>query len=326
MERNPVNGTVHTVLGDIPADQLGVVAVHEALLSVVPGAQYAYDIPFDRAEIFAELAAKLRAFAAAGGGAIVDATGMFHGRDLPLYEALSRATGVHIIASTGQGPEGELGGYFLTPQTNPPTPWPAERFAELYAREITEGMVVPRVERRAAAGLIATGATRTGMTATEESQFRGCARAGAVTGVALSIRHGTDALHDLGVVLDAALPADRVVVGGLDRADAIAAGAPAAVAGAGAYVGIDHIGHSGEIDDAARAALVAGLVAAGHGDRVVLSSSATGVAKGHHDAGVSFSHVLEVFVPLLQEAGVPDDGIHRLLVDNPGRLLAVKED
>ncbi|WP_417563123.1 phosphotriesterase [Microbacterium sp.] len=321
----PTAHTVHTVLGDVPVADLGVVAAHETLLSVVPGAQYAYDIPFDRAEIFAALAAKLRAFAAAGGGTIIDAAGMFHGRDLPLYEALSRATGVHIVASTGQGPEDELGGYFLTPQTNPPTPWPAERFAELYAREVTEGMVVPRIERRGPAGLVAVGVTRTGMTATDESQLRGAARAAAATGVALSIRYGADALHDLGVVRDAALPADRVVVGGLDRPDAVAAGAPAAVAVSGAFVGIDHIGHDGEVSDRDRARLVKDLVDAGHAGRVILSSSATGVALGHPDAGVDFTQVLRSFVPLLGDAGVPDDGIQRLLVDNPARLLAVRE-
>jgi phosphotriesterase-related protein len=32
--------TVNTVLGPVPADSLGVVAVHEALLSVVPGAEH----------------------------------------------------------------------------------------------------------------------------------------------------------------------------------------------------------------------------------------------------------------------------------------------
>ncbi|UUT34378.1 phosphotriesterase [Microbacterium elymi] len=326
-----MSGTVHTVLGDIPADQLGVVATHEALLSVVPGAQYAYDIPFDRSEIFAALAVKLRAFAAAGGGTVVDATGMFHGRDLPLYEALSRATGVHIVASTGQGPEDELGGYFLTPQTNPPTPWPAERFAELYAREITEGMVVPRVERRGHAGLIAIGVTPAGMTPTDESQTRGAARAAVVTGTALSVRYGADAVHDLEVVRDAGLPVDRVVVGGLDRPDALATGAPIAVAEAGAYVGIDHIGHLGADlpTDLERAQLVAELISAGHGDRIILSSSAIGVAKGHPDADADtapeYAHVLEVFVPMLRDAGVPDDDIHRLLVDNPAALLAVKE-
>jgi phosphotriesterase-related protein len=236
------SGTVNTVLGPVPADDLGVVAVHEALLSVVPGAEHAYDITFDRAEIFEVLAKKLTDFRNAGGRTIVDSTGMFHGRDVRLYEALSRSTGVHIVASTGMGPEENLGGYFLTPQTNPPTPWPAERFADLFAREVTEGMVVPRVERRGGAGLVATTATRAGMTPTDESLFRGAARAALATGVPVSIRFGADALRDLQVVLDEGLAADRVVVGDLDRKDAVAAGWPTAVAERGAHVAIDHVG------------------------------------------------------------------------------------
>src|SRR3954467_10263501 len=172
---NATSGTVKTVLGPVPADDLGVVAVHEALLSVVPGAEHAYDISFDRAEIFEVLARKLTAFRESGGGTVVDSTGMFHGRHVRVYEGLSRATGVHIVASTGMGPEEDLGGYFLTPQTNPPTPWPAEKFADLFTQEVTEGMVVPRLERRGAAGLVTTTAAATGMTPTEESLFRGAA-------------------------------------------------------------------------------------------------------------------------------------------------------
>src|SRR6476661_10752653 len=80
-------GTVNTVLGPVPDSELGVVAVHEALLSVLPGAQYAPDITMDRAEIFETLAAKLKEFRDHGGQTIVDSTGMFHGRDLKLYEA-----------------------------------------------------------------------------------------------------------------------------------------------------------------------------------------------------------------------------------------------
>jgi phosphotriesterase-related protein len=125
---------VNTVLGPVDADDLGVTLVREALVNVVPGAQYGYDIRIDRAEVFEAVVAKLTDFKANGGGTIVDANGMFQGRDLALYEALSRAAGVHIVASTGQGPEAMLGGYFLTPQTNPPTPWPAERFAEMFSR------------------------------------------------------------------------------------------------------------------------------------------------------------------------------------------------
>uniref|UniRef100_A0AAU3H5S4 Phosphotriesterase n=1 Tax=Streptomyces sp. NBC_01401 TaxID=2903854 RepID=A0AAU3H5S4_9ACTN len=318
--------TVNTVLGPVPAEELGIVSVHEALLSVVPGAEHAFDITIDRAEIFETLAEKLKDFRAHGGGTIVDSTGMFHGRDVPLYESLSRATGVHIVASTGQGPEELLGGYFLTPQTNPPTPWPAEKFAGLFTDEVTEGMVVPRVERRGTAGLVATVATREGMTATDESLLRGAARTALSTGVAVSIRYGNDAAHDLGVVLDEKVPADRVVVGGLDRKDAVAAGAPLETARRGAYAALDHVGVRDEdhITDAERAALVAGLVRDGFGNRVLLSSNATGVAKGHTGNGLSYSYVLTSFVPLLTEQGLGDEDIRRILVDNPRELLSVR--
>lgn len=319
--------TVNTVLGPIPAHELGVVAVHEALLSVVPGAEHAYDISMDRAEIFEILAGKLTDFRANGGKTIVDSTGMFHGRDVRLYEALSRSTGVHIIASTGMGPEEMLGGYFLTPQTNPPTPWPAEKFADLFTKEVTEGMVVPRVERRGAAGIVTTTATREGMTATDESLFRGAARTALNTGVPVSIRYGKDALHDLDIVLDEQLPAGRVVVGGLDRRDAAAAGAPLEVAQRGAFVALDHVGLNDDdayLTDRERASLVLELVKAGHGNRILLSGNAIGVAKGQPDYNLPFSYVVSTFVPFVKSLGLTDEDAQRILVDNPRDLLTLR--
>ncbi|GGJ44131.1 phosphotriesterase [Streptomyces brasiliensis] len=320
------SNTVNTVLGPVPADELGIVSVHEALLSVVPGAEHAFDISMDRAEIFETLAAKLADFRAKGGRTIVDSTGMFHGRDVRLYEALSRSADVHIVASTGMGPEELLGGYFLTPQTNPPTPWPAEKFADLFTKEVTEGMVVPRVERRGAAGLVATTASRDGMTPTDESLFRGAARTALHTGVPVSIRFGDDAVHDLGIVLEEKLPADRVIVGGLDRSDSVAAGAPLEIARLGAYVALDHVGLEDDdhVTDKERAALVAELVKAGHGDRILLSSNAIGAAKGRPDHDLPYSYVLSDFVPLLTAQGLSDEDVQRILVDNPRDLLTVR--
>ena len=320
------SNTVNTVLGPVPADGLGVVSVHEALLSVVPGAEYAFDITMDRAEIFQTLAGKLTDFRDHGGRTIVDSTGMFHGRDVTLYEALSRSTGVHIVASTGMGPEEMLGGYFLTPQTNPPTPWPAGKFAELFTNEVTEGMVVPRVERRGAAGLVATAANHQGMTATEKSLFRGAARTARSTGIPVSIRCGKDAVHDLEVVLDEKLPAGRVVVGGLDRKDAVAAGAPLEIARRGAFVALDHVGRDDDahVTDRERAALVVELVKAGHGNRLLLSSNAIGVAKGQPGNDLPYSYILSTFVPFLTSRGLSNEDVQRILVDNPRELLSVR--
>jgi phosphotriesterase-related protein len=252
---------------------------------------------------------------------------MFHGRDVRLYEALSRATGVHIVASTGMGPEEMLGGYFLTPQTNPPTPWPAEKFAELFTKEVTEGMVVPRVERRGAAGLVATAASPEGRTPTEESLFRGAARTARGTGVLVSIRYGNDAVHDLEIVLDERLPADRVVVGGLDRKDAVTAGIPLEIARRGAYVAVDHVGLDDDdafVTDRERASLVVELARAGHADRILLSSNAIGKAVGQPEYDLPYSYVSSTFVPLAKSLGLGDEEAQRILVDNPRDLLTVR--
>ncbi|HET6666171.1 MAG TPA: phosphotriesterase, partial [Intrasporangium sp.] len=192
-------------------------------------------------------------------------------------------------------------------------------------QEIVEGMVVPRVERRGAAGLVVTAASPAGMTATEESLFRGAARTALATGVPVSIRCGKDAVHDLEIVLGENLSAERVVVGGLDRKDAVAAGAPREVARRGAFVALDHVGleDAAHVRDRERAALVLELVAAGHADRIILSSNAIGVAKGQPDYDVPFGQVLSAFVPFLTSQGVSDDDVQRILVDNSRALLSV---
>lgn len=317
--------SANTVLGPVDARRLGVTLVSESLMYVLPGAQYAYDIKIDRAEVFDVLAAKLTEFKAAGGGTIVDATGMFQGRDLRLYEALSRATGVHIVASTGQGPEAMLGGYYLTPQTNPPTPWPTQKFAELFGREVNEGMVVPRLERRASAGLVATAVTHSGMTPTDGSLVRGAARAGAAYGVPVVIRCGADAPAELQLALDEEVAAHRVLIGDMDRRDAVAKGWPKVVAAKGARVAIDHIGSTdpNHLSDAERVALIVELLDAGHADRIFLSSSATGVSFGVPGNDLPYSQVLTRFVPMLLDAGVTQALIEQMLITNTAQLLSV---
>lgn len=324
-QAHPTGGTVNTVLGPVPAAELGIIATHEALLSVLPGAQYAPDITIDRAENFEIIAEKLRAFREHGGGTLVDATGMFHGRDLRLYEVLSKATGVHIIASTGLGPEENLGGYFLTPQTNPPTPWPAEKFEQLFSAEITDGMVVPRVERRAPAGLVAVEISAEGITGTEEGLLRGAARSAQRTGTALSLRYGSDAVAELELALGEGIEAHRIVVGGMDRQDAVESGAVFEIAQRGAMVALDHVGANdaqGYLDDGQRVELIKELVAAGHGERIIISLNSIGVAKGIAPREIPYAHLLTEFIPFASARGLDERTLRKILADNPRMLLS----
>ncbi len=87
-----------------------------------------------------------------------------------------------------------------------------------------------------------------------------------------------------------------------------------------------HVAEHGELPPGSydRAALVADLVAAGLGNRVLLSGNAIGVAKGFAGYELPYAHVLTAFAPLLASHGVADEDIHRLLVANPRDLLAVR--
>lgn len=325
-EENNTLNMVHTVLGKVPASELGRVLIHESLLSVMPGAEFAPEVHMDQSEIFEVLKQKLTEYRRSGGKTIVDYSGMFHGRDVKLYQTLSETTGVHIVASTGLGPEKMLSGYFTTPQTHPPTPWPAYQFARLFIQEVEEGIVVPRVERSGLAGMVTSIATRSGIAHIEENLFRACAQTAIKTGVPMSVQYGEDAVHDLEVILQEGIDTSRIVMGGLDRIVAAERKEALAIAERGCYVAIDYIGWStsdGFISDAERVDLILELIEKGFGERVLLSTNAVGVAKGYQAKNLGFDYLLTKFVPLLQKAGLSDEYIRTLLEENPQRILTI---
>ncbi len=89
---------VTTVLGEVPADQLGITDAHthawiERIDGADPGAPHLADE--------ALLLAGLGAYAQAGGGAIVDCQPGGCGRDGNRLAWLSSSSGIHIIACTG---------------------------------------------------------------------------------------------------------------------------------------------------------------------------------------------------------------------------------
>jgi phosphotriesterase-related protein len=118
-----------------------------------------------------------------------------------------------------------------------------------------------------------------------------------------------------------------VVVADLDRRDAVAAGWPTVVARRGAWVAIDHAGSTDPhyIDDADRVALIMSLVNDGHAERVLISSSATGVSFGDPGNDMAFSYVLTDFVPQLRAAGLAEVTIQQILTTNPANLLSVRK-
>src|SRR3569623_53728 len=96
---------VNTVLGPIPTEELGFVAIHEHIGYGMPGSELDtrwWKSPQTRSD---ETVPKLERFheftQPYGGATFVDATGSCNGRDINYYQSLSEKTGVNIVASTG---------------------------------------------------------------------------------------------------------------------------------------------------------------------------------------------------------------------------------
>ena len=97
------------------------------------------------------------------------------------------------------------------------------------------------------------------------------------------------------------------------------------VARRGAFIGLDTLGHEmGRSDIPAhdKVRMVQDLLEAGLEDHILLSSDQGNERQFNRYYGHGWASVLMQFVPKLRFAGVPEEAIRKILVDNPRRFLA----
>ena len=97
------------------------------------------------------------------------------------------------------------------------------------------------------------------------------------------------------------------------------------IAGRGAFIGFDTVGHrmsASFIPEREKVDMVLNALEAGYEDHILLSSDFANTAQIKANWGNGFSTVLVQFVPKLRYYGVPEETIRKILVDNPRRWLA----
>ncbi|WP_398944249.1 phosphotriesterase [Streptomyces sp. CFMR 7] len=208
---------VRTVLGDVPADELGICDAHDHLFLRSPR------LPGQELDDPERAAGQLEAFRALGGGTVVQWTPYGMGRRAADLAALSASTGVHVVAATGLHQAAHYAPEVLHQlgRSHPGSPAPAHlpdpaRLSDLFVAELAEGIGESGVR----AGMIKVAGAfhgvdahaRRTMTAAAEAHHR----TGAPIGVHLEL--GTGALDVLDLLcgeLEAA--PGRVLLGHLGR-------------------------------------------------------------------------------------------------------------
>jgi len=320
---------VLTVTGPVDPATLGSTLMHEHLLSLVPGRFFTggqWDDAVDTAE------RALGGLPAQGVGAIVDLTGrsgVDAGSNLAPLREIAARTGLAVVAGVGLYKE----------------PYP-EWVAAAGVDDVADRLVAMATE--AGAGIFGEiGTSLDVVTAAEEKVLRGAVRAHRRTGLAISTHCtlGTMATEQVAIMASEGADLRRVVVGHLDLSPRL----PylEAVLATGVNVAFDTFGKQwfdyqvpdsadqgdGEFvkwahhrPDTDRIAAFAALVARGYAGQLVLSCDISGReaylnldTHGRHGYG----YLPAVVLPALRAAGVGEDALRQVLVDNPARILTV---
>ena len=306
---------VRTVLGDVPAGELGVVDAHDHLFlasALLPG-QELDDMGAAQAEA--------RDFRALGGGTIVQWTPYGLGRRAEWLPEVSRATGVNIVAATGLHQARHYGPGFDLAEPGSAGLAPAA----LFTAELTEGLrssdgdgVLP-----ARAGLIKVAGgfhrldphARTVMAAAAEAHHA----TGAPIGVHLE--HGSAAAEVLALLCDdLSVPAERVVLGHLNRFPDLRLHREAAERGA--YLCFDGPSEANHATDWSLLDALIALVDAGHAEQLLIGGdSTTAGARAATGGAPGIPYLLHTLHPrLTRELG--KETVDRLYTANPARVLA----
>jgi phosphotriesterase-related protein len=334
--------SIHTVLGPVSGDELGVTSMHEHLLIDITGRLVEPESPpphgdevcmgnlgflrwnnqglrdnllVDDADLVIR---ELTRFKAAGGTSVVDMTNIGLGRRVSELPAIAEATGVNILIGCG----------WYVDVTHPPGLASAtiEELTEILIGELTNGVEDTGV-RPAMIGEIGTSAP---VTDGEWKVLAAAARAAAATGSAINVHvepageHGVE-IVDL-LLTEGASP-DRIVLSHMD--ERINLDYHLALTDRGVVLEMDTFGQESywefphkDPTDTERCEHLARLLDRGLESQVVLGCDVYTKMTHVEYGGMGYEHLPGRISKLLeQHFGITPAQLHTMLVDNPRRIL-----
>ena len=353
-------GMAQTVLGPVSPEELGVTLPHEHLFLHIEGWSFS---PRDAQE--AELAeapvslsilpwvhrhaltnrdncriddhdtvcAEVQDFRTAGGGTIVDLTVPDIGRAPEQIRTVSEQTGIHVVCGCGH----------YVDAAHPPglKSMSVESIAQVLEAELTDGIDTTGV-RPGVIGEIGTGNP---VTDEERKVLRAAALAHRRTGAPLSIHlfpAGGTAVEVLDILEEENVAPAAVVLGHQDGQDPIRTDLHLALAARGAYIEYDMFGANWSNDDSREAHAPHGywspppsdqqrvrsvieLMAAGLGDRVLISHDVCTKIQQAAWGGSGFAHIPRYMRPFFLANGLSPEQVDLVTTANPQRWLTWSE-
>ena len=240
----------------------------------------------------------------------IDLTNQGMGRKPDVLRALTSATGINIIPSTGYYLEA-----YMPPEIRTCT---VEELTAEAVRELTRG-----IDREGyTAGVIG----EIGWSAPEAGElesrvWEAMSIAAVKTGAAVSTHPsiGPEQIPQAEFLIRRGIKPEKIVTGHAEffpDEDALLA-----LLKLGVNIGIDMIGRNGPDRDAYRADMVVLLRDLGYLSQVTLSMDLCDLKDLKQYGGSGYAHLFQTFLPLLRSRGITEDEIDLMLGKNPVRIL-----
>jgi Predicted metal-dependent hydrolase with the TIM-barrel fold len=308
--------TVNSVSGPLDTAKLGFTLMHEHIMVQSPGVKDNFPV-FDRKAEIESAVRKLKDVQSRGVATIVDLT-VGDWRDIPFVKEVVKKSGAQVIVATGL--------YWEVPHFfNAQSGRSIDFIADLFARDIEDGIMDTGVK----AGIIKCATDEPGVTPDVERVLRACAKAHRRTGVPISTH--THAKSEVGLKQQDIFESEgadlsRVVIG--HSGDSEDTGYLRKLCDRGSFIGMDRFGVDIFLPTANRVATIARMCEMGYAEKMVLSHDAacyfdwadpkllTSVVPNWH-----FNHIPDDVLPALRAAGVTEEQITAMTVDNPRRIF-----
>ena len=349
MSQDPIPGKVQTVLGLVDPKDLGVTSTHEHLLidfslmlrpPVVAPESDMTNVPLTlenmgwiRHNHYSNLnnllvldeeaaIAEVAMYRELGGGSIVDATTIGIGRDPRALVRIAQATGVNIVMGAGYY-VGAVHPADMDSKT-------VDEIAAQITREVRDGVDDTSVR----AGVIGEIGCTWPLTDNERKVLRASARAQRESGAAILIHPGRDEAAPqeiIEVLAEAGADIERTIIGHLDRTitdlDVLLR-----LAESGCYLEWDLFGNESshyplsDFDmpsDAQRLDFIRHVVDRGFDDRVLMAQDICTNHRLVKYGGHGYGHIVQNIVPRMRRKGFTQEAIHKAVIENPARILAL---
>ena len=320
---------IQTVLGPIAPEDLGITLVHEHLAVGYPG----WDCdplarPYDREKMVKLCLRALEPVKSYGVKSIIDATPLDLNRDVEVMKDVSSKMQIHIVCSTGRYTEEEGKWAYLKARSRSKI---GDVYTELYEgfmKEISDG--IGRSGIRPGVIKVATG--HGSISAFEEAALRAAARASRETGLPI-ITHteaGTMGPEQAALLVGEGVNPEKIMIGHM-------CGNPSIqyqmnVLNKGVNIAFDRFGIETFVPDRVRISMLVGLLGVGYTGRIMISHDFMCCVSGRggrlpdelgrKTARWSPTHIFQDIIPALKKAGVTDEQIKTMMVDNPSRLFS----